>query len=943
MAKDSLWKSFSLLLMLVAVCLSCVPVTAQTQQGCVKTVGRQVNGKIVPGKNVAGVTIRIKDRSAVVSRDNGTFSFLIPDKKYMLLQVQKKGYVLTDPDLLTRQYNYSANPLVILMADQEEQASYRRYVEKTVRDKLYADLERQVAEMKAQLEQHKITEEKYHELLQKVNNDYNDNERIVKDMAEQYTKIDFDALDEFNRRVSDCIIGGRLTEADSLLSTKGDINLRAAELSRHYEANEAEHQKLERSRALELANRDDLAKDCYTKYTIFLMRHQFDSAAHYIELRASLVPLNAEWISDAGTFLFKYLSDYAGAEQYFRRSKELHQAMGDEALLDLSDDDLNIAETYYVRRQKEKAAMLCREALDIRRQLLGENHVLTADAYNDLGLLKDDSLVLKAIRIVESLPGDTLVELAQYYENYAGLRLIPSLQYRQAMRQYLLPALRICRRHFGEDHLRTGDSYKSIGDLYYRQANSVMSKWWIDCARALDAYLHALDIYEKNYGTSHLRVAELHYNIGRTLQTLANGSAISDKYDAAYGYNKLAEAELEKAIGGYQDYEKKFGIEHEMMQSVQSTLSQLQENMDALESEYGKLMQENPRERMALCYYDQGMNYNTCKHFDRALCSFDSSMAIFTGLFGESFYFLPEIYYQKGCACYYQGDTCKNRQYFEKAVQLMLNQGDSNMVGGAHGVYAQMGSFYDNNEAYDWALDYYNQALAYDAVDYDRYEIFWSIADVLEHQGRYEQALDYCDSVIDEEDCIFLPDFEFRICSKVGRLFSLAGKPEKAISVYEQAISLVYDTLQKAELYDCIGRVYADCGKYGKARKNLRQAQKIRMHVDYSSTADSLLAQAESEFAYSEYYLCRKDSVQAVKHLMNAYEIYSRNSGRQSIVVAECIEMMGKICETFGDIDKAIQCYIEAGDIKAIQYGEFHREVRILDRRVDQLIEQLKK
>ena len=56
----------------------------QTQQGVVKTKGRMVNGKHVPGQGLSGATITIQGRSAVLSQSNGAFSFPISSKTFML-------------------------------------------------------------------------------------------------------------------------------------------------------------------------------------------------------------------------------------------------------------------------------------------------------------------------------------------------------------------------------------------------------------------------------------------------------------------------------------------------------------------------------------------------------------------------------------------------------------------------------------------------------------------------------------------------------------------------------------------------------------------------------------------------------------------------------------------------------------------------------------------
>ena len=96
--------------------LTSVLMSAQTQQGYVKTKGRLgSNGSVMKGSRLSGATVIVKGRNAVVSGSNGSFTLAIPGNNYYLQDVQKTGYVLTDPDVLSKQYVQSKNPLVLVM------------------------------------------------------------------------------------------------------------------------------------------------------------------------------------------------------------------------------------------------------------------------------------------------------------------------------------------------------------------------------------------------------------------------------------------------------------------------------------------------------------------------------------------------------------------------------------------------------------------------------------------------------------------------------------------------------------------------------------------------------------------------------------------------------------------------------------------------------------
>ena len=83
-------------LLSISICLFIATITfAQTQQGFVKTKGRMVNGKLVPGQGLKGATVSVQGRTSVlVNADDGAFSFPVPNSQFRLDSVNKKGYQL---------------------------------------------------------------------------------------------------------------------------------------------------------------------------------------------------------------------------------------------------------------------------------------------------------------------------------------------------------------------------------------------------------------------------------------------------------------------------------------------------------------------------------------------------------------------------------------------------------------------------------------------------------------------------------------------------------------------------------------------------------------------------------------------------------------------------------------------------------------------------------
>ena len=300
---------------------------AQTQQGYVKTKGRMVDGKLVPGQGIKGATVTVQGRNAVlVNTNDGSFSFPVPNKSFQLLDVKKNGYQLVDADIIRRSYSYSTTPLYIVMETPDQQANDQLAAERKIRRTMQRKLEEREDEIEALKAQQRITEEEYRQALQKLYAEQEGNERLIADMAKQYAQMDYDQMDELNRRISDAIVNGRLTEADSLLHAKGALGDRIAEVHREQLAEALRQEQLDIAAAdLEAAKAgtqkklDDIADDCKRFFDRFKMDLQFDSAAYYIELRAELDTTMPFWQHDAAAF-FKLQNDPYKAEKYYLRA-----------------------------------------------------------------------------------------------------------------------------------------------------------------------------------------------------------------------------------------------------------------------------------------------------------------------------------------------------------------------------------------------------------------------------------------------------------------------------------------------------------------------------------------------------------------------------------------------------------------------------------------------
>lgn len=577
-------------ILLLAISLSIALASiAQTQQGIVKTPGRLgSNGQVIAGNRLSGATVHVKGRSAVVSGANGTFSFPIPANKFAIQSVKKQGYILMDPEATARQYTFSSNPLILVMDTPDQQTDSKLANEKKIRRSLQRQLQAKENELEALREENRISREEYQRQLQQLYAEQESNEKLISDMAERYSRIDFDQLDEFNLRISDCIINGRLTEADSLLRSKGDINTRIAGLKRDEGALAAEEaelaqrqQKLEKSKAGTLAAKDDIAQDCYNYYQKFLMEHQNDSAAHYLELRASLDTTNLQWIETAGSFICDYLADYDLARQYFERglaraiSMDGEQSQwaatfyGDLGLLCSTTGDYAAAQEYYQHVMAIGDHLKDGQLTGIAHEGIGNIYLIRQDYNNAI------SSYLKATQAFNNGAVADELRVAQL-KNNLGLSYAHNGEVELALEQHF-KSLADFERLEGAEHPDVATCCDNIGTDYY------MAK---DYRQSMDYFKRAIAIREQVLGKNHPITAHSYNNMGVVCAAL-------QEYDMAAEYYTKSYEVLKRYMGDDHIYTaaalSNLSIMHERM----GNLSQAAQYMEQCVSIYDKVLDPN--------------------------------------------------------------------------------------------------------------------------------------------------------------------------------------------------------------------------------------------------------------------------------------------------------------------------------------------------------------
>lgn len=398
----------------------------QTQIAFVKTRGRMVNGVHVPGHGLQGATVDIQDGNTyLVQNEDGSFSFPVPSQSFEVKSVLKKDYELIDQDILKRLHHYSSDPLYIVMEKPEQQKQDLLESERNIRRTLQSKLQQREEELDSLREAHQITTKEYQDALQELYTAQKDNEKLISDMAKEYAKLDYDQMTELNRRINDAISNGRLSQADSLIHTKGSIQSRIEKVKheeqvlkeREIEIEEAKRD-FDDAKAGTIKEKKEIAEDCITLKDRFMLELNIDSATYYMEQLVSLDSTDAENLFVVAIFYHNIVEKYDKAEFYYQRALEIYQRSFDDYAYEICAIKYNLADiSYRYHNDYSKAEELYKENIEIIKRAGGKIESKRAkgnvidEYYNQLSLAnlyrdneqdsKADSLFLNILELLQ--------------------------------------------------------------------------------------------------------------------------------------------------------------------------------------------------------------------------------------------------------------------------------------------------------------------------------------------------------------------------------------------------------------------------------------------------------------------------------------------------------------------------------------------------------------
>lgn len=595
---------------------------AQQQNGYVKTRGRLADdGSVISGSRLSGATVVLKGGNSTVSDSQGDFTLTVSGK-YYLQNIKKQGYIVSDPDILSKSYSYSANDLVLVLDTPTQQADDCLANERKIRRTLQRQLQQREDEIEDLKAQNKITQEEYRQALQKLYSDQENNEKLISDMAERYSRIDYDQIDEFNRLFSSYILNGELTKADSLLRTKGDLKSDIESYRRLQSANKQERdelarrqENLDKSEAYEQFKLNDLAQFCEQKAELFKMQNQNDSVAYYYETRASLDTTNIDWLLTAGKYINEYIADYEKGRQYY------HSALR-QSLLQYGENNektaiclCNLGVIYSNIGDFSKSIDYSMKSINVYKNLFEKDNYQVACVYNNLGVIysylgqynKSLMYLEKSLGIKLAVLGENHPEVALNYNNI-GFTYAQIDEKAKAL-DYYAKALTIDEVVYGHEHHVVATDFNNLGEIYSDLGEIEMS---------LDYHCRSLDIRRCVFGENHPDVAQSYNNIGGVLSSRGDNLKALECYEKSLNIRLRIFGENHRYIASlYNNMGVAYGALNESKKAIDLCIKALKINLLIFGD--GHLSVANNYFNIGEYYYRLNDNKNAIDYFRNSL------------------------------------------------------------------------------------------------------------------------------------------------------------------------------------------------------------------------------------------------------------------------------------------------------------------------------------
>lgn len=377
-----------------------------------------------------------------------------------------------------------------------------------------------------------------------------------------------------------------------------------------------------------------LASTSYKKGDALMKEGNYDSSAYYMEIAADIFEQSEQWqkLADALNTLSEdhwRMGRLDAADEVASKAQTICQTyLGEDHIIEA--DALNNLGNIKIMRGKLSESLVDHEAgLAIKKKRLDEFDPVLAGSYSNIGVIYDYlgdydralNYYQKALEIDEKVLGGMHADIAMSYNNIGSIYQFKG-DHGNALKYYE-KALEVDLEVLGAEHPDLGDIYNNIGTIHYYNGSFDL---------AGDFYEKALRIRSNSFENNHPKVAESNNNLGNVL--FENG----DLEEALKNYLKALKIR-----------EEVFGPRHAKVISVYHNLGALYDkegdSEKALESYHTALeiSQESLTENhpdIAKSHGHLGRMYEKVKQYDLALFHLNNALEIYQVNFGERH---PEI------------------------------------------------------------------------------------------------------------------------------------------------------------------------------------------------------------------------------------------------------------------------------------------------------------
>lgn len=512
-------------LFLTLTLLTFVCVLWADQHGYVRTIKRPNREP----QRLSDVMVKAQGegQNMVKTDAEGKFQLLFPGLKpgdgFALSMIVKKDYELCETELKGRMLAYSEKvPLEILMVSKADLQADKAAIEARARENIQRTYDEKMADLMAQLEEAKLSEEEFEAKIAELENSMASFDKLLSEMSRRYAVTDYSKLSDEDIKINEAIESGNLDAAEELIKAKGSIDDREAEVNKLAAENALEEERLKQQmeqlaqkKAKEQNDRLNLANDLYSLFTIAVERFQNQEAADHICRRAELDTLNSEYQLQAGQFLMIFMADYDRALSYFFRARRVAEQQNGPEYGDVATALSEIGEAYKYKGDYATALTYCQQAMTLREKIAGKESKPMAESCTNLAALYfhekryDEAIPLmqEALRLYELLCEEGDPQIANACNNL-GSNLLMLRRYADAA-PYVQRSYKLFRSCYGENDYHVGIALSNLGSLAYAGKNLEKSE---------EFFRRSVEILNRVLGPNHPRTKQSQENLDYVLK-----------------------------------------------------------------------------------------------------------------------------------------------------------------------------------------------------------------------------------------------------------------------------------------------------------------------------------------------------------------------------------------------------------------------------------------